>query len=401
MRILYFHQYFCPPGGSGNNRSFELARTWAQEGHEVSIVTTPASFPEDQKRILLKNSSPANLEFDGIQVHVLKVDYSHFFGFARRVCSFLKFYRALVKFLKRRESPDLIYASSTPPAVGEAARKYSAKWKVPFWFETVDVWPDVPAGMGIIRNGILLRWLHSRVNRIYRESAGIICLSPGMKQQVMSHGVPDSKIMVSLNGTNTLAFPHVARPQRNPVTVLYAGTVGSANGLHHLLGAAKIIREKNSEVRFRIVGDGNDLSRILRMAIEMKLSNVEFMGMVAKQDVPELFGTADIGIVCFANFKVLEANSANKFYDYHSAGLPVVINYGGWQAEFLREFKTGLSSDRGDDEDLAKQILSLAGDYQLRQTMGRNGRKVAEEQFDRRRIAMELMKKFEEGIRKS
>jgi glycosyltransferase involved in cell wall biosynthesis len=92
---------------------------------------------------------------------------------------------------------------------------------------------------------------------------------------------------------------------------------------------------------------------------------------------------------------VLEANSANKFYDYLSSGLPVVINYQGWQAGYLDRYRCGLSSKMGDLDALLANVLHLADTPALRLEMGQNGRRLAEDCFDRVQIARGLMQLFE------
>lgn len=92
MKILYIHQYFCPPGGSGNNRSFELAKNWVLRGNHVTILTTTSNFPSNHPS---KNKFKTQFEVDGINVIALNVPYSHFFGFWGRIFSFLFFFALL------------------------------------------------------------------------------------------------------------------------------------------------------------------------------------------------------------------------------------------------------------------------------------------------------------------
>lgn len=394
MRILYLHQYFCPPGGSGNNRSYELARTWVEQGHEVSFITSTAYFPEDHP---LQKGTGA---IDGIQLHVVDTPYSHMMGFRRRIRAWLSFYR-IAKAKARDLGPfDLIYASSTPLTVGELGRRLARKWRIPFVFETVDVWPDVPVGMGILRNPLLIAWLNRRTNRIYRESAAVVALSEGMRDQVLSHGVDPGKVHVFHNGTNPDVFGYLQRPPRENCQVIYTGTVGLANGLDGLLEVARRLQErKRSDVRFLVLGRGNDHARITQLAKRMGLRNVEFRDRVPKEEVPGLLAAADIGFVCFAPHPVLEANSANKFYDYLATGLPVLLNYEGWQAEYVRENDCGRAAPMGDAHAATEALLEMAGDPPLRREMGRRGRELVFRSFDRRTIAQDLLGLFLEILK--
>jgi len=399
MRILYLHQYFCPPGGSGNNRSYELARHWCSSGHEVTVVSSPAYFPDAYRQ----NQAAYSFSVDGIKVEVLNVAYRHEMGFSQRIRAWIRFYRLAKKRLSSLSDYDLIYASSTPLTVGELGRKLSRASGIPYVYETVDVWPDVPIGMGIIKNPLLIRWLNRRTNRIYSEAKAIVSLSEGMRDQVLSHGVSPEKVHVIHNGTHPEAFPYVERSGKEGAHVIYTGTVGQANGLHHLVDVAVALNhEGRGNIRFTVVGRGNDLERVKAYASQYTLPNLVFRDRVPKEEVHQLLVDADIGMVCFAHHAVLEANSANKFYDYLASGLPVVLNYQGWQADYLATFGGGLATPQGDLETLVRNITFLADHPEERRKMGLQGRSLVVEKFDRTQLADKLIHLFlgvvEEGI---
>jgi glycosyltransferase involved in cell wall biosynthesis len=396
MHILYLHQYFCPPGGAGNNRSMDLARAWVRAGHQVTMLTTTAYFPASMHFQERKKE----FDVDGIQVEALNIPYSHMMGFGARVWAWLRFYRLGMRVMRDLKNlPDLIYASSTPPTVGEMGRKMAQRLGIPFVFETVDVWPDVPIGMGILRNGWQARWITRRVNRIYAEARLIVALSDGMKEQIQSHGVPAEKVMVSYNGTRLDAFPYLERPAREGLHIIYTGTVGKANGVGVLADLSRLLVQRGIQgVRFTVLGGGNDLANVKARVKELGVQNIEFISTVSKEEVGNWLAKADVGVVTFAPFPVLEANSANKFYDYVASGLPVLINYEGWQAEYLKEIGCGLSSGMGNLEGLADNVERLLNEPDLRIQMGRNGRRLAEEKFDRERLANELLSAFERCV---
>ena len=58
----------------------------------------------------------------------------------------------------------------------------------------------------------------------------------------------------------------------------------------------------------------------------------------------------------------MQNNSANKFFDALAAGKPIMINYGGWQADLLRETKAGLVVPADDPRTAAEQLNTLISD---------------------------------------
>ena len=85
MHILYLHQYFVPPEGSGGTRSFEMARRWVQWGHRVTIVTSTAHLQ------IGDGSRVERTSYEGVDVVVLPVPYGIEMSNAQRVRAFAAF----------------------------------------------------------------------------------------------------------------------------------------------------------------------------------------------------------------------------------------------------------------------------------------------------------------------
>ena len=66
----------------------------------------------------------------------------------------------------------------------------------------------------------------------------------------------------------------------------------------------------------------------------------------------------------------MQNNSANKFFDALAAGKPIMINYGGWQADLLRETQAGLVVPADDPRTAAEQLNTLISDQAALRKMG-------------------------------
>ena len=58
----------------------------------------------------------------------------------------------------------------------------------------------------------------------------------------------------------------------------------------------------------------------------------------------------------------MENNSANKFFDGLAAGKPIMINYGGWQAELIKDSGSGFRIPSNDAINSAKIINEILSD---------------------------------------
>jgi glycosyltransferase involved in cell wall biosynthesis len=89
------------------------------------------------------------------------------------------------------------------------------------------------------------------------------------------------------------------------------------------------------------------------------------------------------------------SSSPNKFFDYISAGLPVIVNHPGWVADMLAEHDCGIYVEPGDSKGLAEAIIWMSKNEKRRRTMGANARKLAEARFDRDKLGERFVEVLE------
>ncbi|MEL6132534.1 MAG: glycosyltransferase family 4 protein [Bacteroidota bacterium] len=394
MHLLYLQQLLILPKMAGNTRSWEFTQHWHQQGVEVTLITSSATlkqhpdFPSEPDYPLL-------WKYQGVDIWVIDVDYDHEMSFPKRIISFLYFMWKVLGLAKALSPPDAVLAYTAPLSVAEMGRRLAYKWKCPFFLEVADVWPEVPIGMGIIRHPLLIRWLRKRTDLIYQAAQHIFAFSPDMKQLIQQTHISPTKITTIFNGTkipNMSESLQFGNASTHPVRFIYAGTLGIANGVGQLIQAFHLLEQRGHEhIRLDIVGDGNDAEQVQALAQELGVRQVSFHQRVPRETLNQFWDQADIGLITFAPFPILESNAATKFFDYLAVGLPVIINYGGWQADYLQKFRCGLSSHQGDIEAFARNMLFLSHNPALRRRMGAEGRLLAQRMFDRSKLAHRML----------
>jgi len=296
---------------------------------------------------------------------------------------------------------DVIFASSTPLTICIPAVVAAKALKVPMVFEVRDLWPEMPIAVGALKNRLAI-WAARRLERFaYRNAARVVALSPGMADGVAATGYPRGKIHVIPNSCDLDRFApnsearnrfaaRVPEVGKGPV-VLYAGTMGRVNEVTYLVGMAKAMRERNPDVRFVVFGEGSEEQKTRELAEREGVLGLNYFqyGRIPKEQVVDAFLAADVVTSLFAPILEMEKNSANKFFDGLAAGKPIVINYGGWQAELLRETGAGLVLDR-DPEAAARELAAFLADTEKVEKAGQAARKLAEERFSRDKLAQEL-----------
>jgi len=397
MNILYIHQYFATPKSSTGTRSYEFARRWAAADHNVRMLTTVAQLSgedlADAKGFVFKR-----IMIDGIDVCAINLPYSQKMGFATRCLCFFGFAliaSVYVLFVKR---PDVVYATSTPLTVGLPA--LFAKWirRIPFVFEVRDQWPEVPIELGIIRNKLLIRLLLGLEKTIYKYSSAIVAASPGQAEGIKEICDESKIIQVVPNSCDTDKFSpdiegsHIRDKYgwNNKVVFLHAGAMGQANSLHFVIEAAEKLRT-NDNILFVLVGDGNEKLSLQERVKDLGLHNVQIIDSRPKTELPELFAAADVGMVIFGKYPILEHNSANKFFDALAAGKPVLLNYSGWQREIIEANNAGAGCRQYNLDEFIQKVDYIANHPQKIKQMGDNARKLAFGRFNRDALASEVL----------
>lgn len=393
MRILYIHQFFATRESSlGLIRSYEFARRWIAEGHEVTVITSSSRLPEEFDRKLF-----AEGVIDGIRVRSVRVRYSNYMGYARRMWSFALFTVGATFLAATSGKHDVVFATSTPLTVGIPGWVAAALTRTPFVFEVRDLWPEAAIQMGALkRDGLIARAAKLLERFLYRKAKHVIALSPGMAEGVLAEGVPAERVHMIPNSADLDLFYPAPKDHaflaslgvpEGAFVVGYAGAIGPSNAVEaQMPEAAHTLHERGrDDIVFVIAGDGKCLPK-LREMVE-GLPNVRLVGSLPKKDVPVLTRSADVLMTLFADVPILATNSPNKFFDGLASGRPMIVNSNGWTKDLVEQNRCGVYVPAGDGVALADAIERLAADRDLLEEMGRNARRLAEERFSRDDLA--------------
>ncbi|MBN1910107.1 MAG: glycosyltransferase family 4 protein [Pirellulales bacterium] len=386
MRVLYLYQYFSTPEMAGGTRSYEIARHLVSRGHEVHMVTSD-----------LRGGSTTWRETDeaGIRVHWYPVANQQHDNYPKRLRAFVRFAWAAAR--RAASLPaDVVFATSTPltialPAVWAARRK-----KVPMVFEVRDLWPEMPIAVGALRSRVSIAAARQLERFAYRNAEHIIALAPGMKEGIAATGYPSDRITVIPNMCDLHRFQveeqqgfafRRARPWLlDRPLVVFAGSLGFANGVDYLARLAAATRTRDPEIRFLVIGLHRGGDKIRRVARELGVLEQNFFvePTIPKSEMPSLLSAADISTCLLLNIRELWTNSPNKVFDALAAGRPVAINHQhGWLADLIRETGCGLVLDPEDVNSAAEMLISSIRDNAWQANARIAASRLARERFNR------------------
>ena len=405
MRILYFHQHFSTPQGATGIRSYEMAKRLLHHGHQVTMVCGSYGVAKTGLEGEFRRGRREGM-VHGIRVIEFDLSYSNRDGFLKRSWTFAKFALGSLG-LTISEKYDLVFATTTPLTAGIPG--IFARWflRKPFVFEVRDLWPELPRAMGVIRNPIVLALMSILEWSSYRSAIRCVALSPGIAKGIAARGVSDKKIHMVPNGCDLEIF---ARDNRSPwrpegieasdLLAIFTGTQGQANGLDAVLDAAAVLKQRGRlDIKIAIVGDGKLKEKLMQRAQAEQLTNVIFHPPVNKAKLADLMAAADIGIQCLANVPAFYyGTSPNKFFDYISAGLPVLNNYPGWLAEMIDQHDCGYAVAPDDPHAFANALEQAHNNRQHLRVQGENALKLAKNHFDRHQLADRWVRWVVSGI---
>ncbi|GAA4440075.1 glycosyltransferase family 4 protein [Pontibacter saemangeumensis] len=401
MRILYFHQYFKTREGSGGTRSYEMAKHFVEQGHQVTMVyalsdktKSPLSGPyiNGKRRGSVEN----------IDLIEFNLNYSNRLNILQRALVFLSFSVKSVKVVFQ-EDFDIVFATSTPLTAGIPGifMKLFGK-KKRFVFEVRDLWPELPREMGVIKNKFVLWAMGVLESLSYNQADACVALSPGIQDGIRAKLKDKSKPVYLVPNGCDLDFlvpghepkTNIPSVKENDFVAIFTGAHGIANGLDAALDAAKVLIQKGhgKHIKLVFVGDGMMKDHLVKRAEAEQLHNCIFIEPVSKQRLLTYLHAADVGLMLLANIKAFYfGTSPNKFFDYISMGMPILNNYPGWLAGMIRENDCGTVVPPDDAVAFADALIEMYNNRELLPAMGENARVLAERKFDRKVLADELL----------
>jgi glycosyltransferase involved in cell wall biosynthesis len=161
-----------------------------------------------------------------------------------------------------------------------------------------------------------------------------------------------------------------------------------------LIQAAEILHHRGiDDVRFILIGDGPEKLKLIEMATQKNLPNIDFQAGVPKTEVMDRLARADALLFHLNDMPVLRFGvSSNKLFDYMAAARPVIFACAAGNNP-IAEAGSGLTIPPESPEAMANAILELKNmPLRERVSMGIAGRAYVEENHSWDRLSL----RFEE-----
>jgi len=391
MKILYFHQHFTTPQGSGGTRSYEFSRALIRAGHAVTLVCGSNALAVSGLKGKFQSGYRTGV-VDGINIIEFELPYSNSQGYLKRSILFMKYsIRGVV--ISMKLNYDIVFGTSTPLTASIPGIISKLLRNKRFIFEVRDLWPELPKAMGVISNPVILMAMDVLESISYKYSEKCIALAPGIAQGIKKK-YPFKKVAIIPNGSDIFIPQKSSQKASNKFVTVFTGAHGQANGLNAVLDVAYLLKQRGIvDVEFQFIGDGKMKPSLIKRAVNEELDNCIFLDPMPKYALfQHLHDHADIGLMVLENIPAFyDGTSPNKFFDYISLGLPVINNYPGWLANMIETHNCGIAVPPGESNTFAEAIIQMKKDPSENKIMSHNGVELARSKFDRTLLARDFV----------
>lgn len=139
------------------------------------------------------------------------------------------------------------------------------------------------------------------------------------------------------------------------------------------LRAFGLIQARIPEARLVIAGAGSEEAELKSLAETIQLKNVDFIGHIQPDRMPELFEECDV----YLNTSVVD-NMPLSFIESFAAGVPVVSYATGGIPYIVADRESGMLVETGDFEALAARAVEIIEDPELGRRIASNARSEVE-----------------------
>lgn len=392
--ILLITNYWHFEEEKASSRYFTLADMIVEAGMKLELVTSSfyhaSKCQRSYKRKYL-NSFP-------YKITLVKEGGYPSNTSLNRLYSQWVFGRNVLKYIKKRKKPDLIYCVVPSLEVADLMTRYANKHNIKIIIDIQDLWPEafqMILSLPLISR-ILFDPLRLKSERIYSRADQIIAVSQTYAKHALSfnHHCKEAHCVylgLDLNRFDIYASEacHIEK-EENEIWIVYVGTLGYSYDLISVMDAISLIKSKGYDnIKLHIIGEG-PRRKEFEEAAKQKYINAIFTGKLEYSLMVKKLCKCDIAVNPIV--KNSAASIINKHADYAAASLPVINTQESREyKKLLDRYNAGLNCINGNIEDLAEKLLRLIVDKETRITMGKNNRRLAEERFDREKTYKKIV----------
>ena len=342
-----------------------LLRVLSERGEEIDLVTYHVG--ED-------------VEYENVSIHrISNIPFirtiSPGFSFQKLICDFFLFWKAAA--LLSKFPYQVIHAVEESAFMAFVFKKI---WSIDYIYDMdshlsaqlLDKYPSLRS---------LKRFFTYLENKVIRDAMLILPVNQGLVE-----GFEDldfNKVIelhdVSLlqNGAREAGISIRDEMDVAGTLVMYVGNLEKYQGIDLLLESFAHIAEKTNDISLAIIGGkSEDIQKYKKVSVELGISSlVRFFGPRPMRNLADYLSEADI----LVSPRISGANTPMKIYSFLESGKPIVATNLSTHTQVLNDQVAVLADPI--PREFAKGVLLVAEDTELRERIGENGKRMAQEKY--------------------
>jgi glycosyltransferase involved in cell wall biosynthesis len=373
-----------PLSGGGTIGTLRIVKKMVEIGHEVHVIT-PLYI---NKKIVERNF--------GVKMHpfnpfiIRKDENLYIRRFKNLLWGFLSFLQ--IYSVMKEYDIDLMVARNFVAGIGCNIVKFLSK--IPYVVSVT----DITAGYFYDQYRLPKKFIELLVKieiRSMKNADRIFVITNEMKKIFIKYGIKETKIKVVYDGVELERFnPSIKTDLRkklgleNDKIVFFHGTMEPHMGVFDLI---KSVEELSDDIKLVLVGSGPLLNELEKYCQEKKLENVIFLGKVDYEKIPEYISIADVCVVPYPSNFSTNLIITLKLLEYAAMGKPIICSKLKGIEEIFRDGKDLLFYDQKNRNELVEKISFLLQNKNLSKTLGKNARKIVEQELNWDSVVKKIM----------
>jgi glycosyltransferase involved in cell wall biosynthesis len=354
-----------------DNRVMRYAETLAARGDTVDVISLRV--PQQEKTTCL----------NGVNVYRLQERIRNERGKLSYLIRILQFFLRAVAWLTFRNLKyryDIVHVHSVPDFLVFAAvvpRITGAR----IVLDIHDILPELYASKFKLSDKSLLFRVLLWIERISTAFADQVIIANHLwRERIVARSVSAHKCTALMNYPDpSIFFPRERTRNDGKFLILYPGTLQIHQGVDLMIRALYLIQDDLPSAELHIYGEGDAKRSLQDLVSTLGLQGrVIFHAARPIREIAEIMAEADLGIVAKRQDSFGNEAQSTKILEFMSVGIPMIVAetkidrcyYDDSLVEFFKS---------GDEHDLARAILRMATDPELRNTRVRNALQFASE----------------------
>jgi glycosyltransferase involved in cell wall biosynthesis len=203
----------------------------------------------------------------------------------------------------------------------------------------------------------------------------VLIVTEYWRQRLLKRSVEEEKCSVVMNLPDEKIFKPIDKRRRSGFKLIYHGTLVHRYGVDIIIKAISILKEIIPEIELNIIGEGEELDSLIKLASKLSLKNIYFSKkFIPVTEIPQIIGNMDVGIVPnrINNFTKEILNA--KLLEYVAMEVPVIVSRTPG-IEYYFDDSMVVFFEPENENELAQKILWLYNEPNRREVLAKNAKK--------------------------